>query len=197
MNKYRLIKGVVKWNSAMKDTDLLVGMQTCLSSCTITGIEGTCWLPSIWCPKPLDPHIPQKNVMDLWPALLQNSNDYWYFTYDQKTSGSNFIQTSVLFTVSTQGYMKGPCKEGELQTNLRSCFHCPAVLHALLGGESIGYLHDASSLLLTDRNKFPHYYILYVIKTGFAPCLSSLYNTKGKFYNTCTNETEHENPHFA
>jgi hypothetical protein len=85
--------------------------------------------------------------MDLWPALLQNSNDYWYFTYDQKTSGSNFIQTSVLFTVSTQGYMKGPCKEGELQTNLRSCFHCPAVLHALLGGESIGYLHDASSLL--------------------------------------------------
>jgi hypothetical protein len=93
-------------------------------------------------------------------STIPNSNDYWCFTYDQKTSGSNFLQTSVFFTVSTQCYTKGPYKQGEPQMNLRCCFHCPATLNALLGGESIGHLNDASSLLLTDRNKSPHYYIL-------------------------------------
>ena len=174
MNKYRLKNGAVKWNSAMKgtDTDLSIGTQTRLSSCAITGIEGTCWSPSIWWWKSLHPHIPQKNVMDPWPAPYQNSNYYWCSAYAQKTSGSNFLQTSVIFTVSTQCYTKGPYKEGELQTNLRCCFHCPAMLHALLGGESIGLLNDASSLLVTEK-QIPHYCILeYMLqKLGSFPSL--------------------------
>jgi hypothetical protein len=58
------------------------------------------------------------------------------FTYDQKRSGKNFLQTSVILTVSRQGYTKGPHKEGDSQTNLSCCFHCPATLHPLLGGKS-------------------------------------------------------------
>jgi len=69
------------------------------------------------------------------------------------------------------------------------------MLHALLGGEPIGLLNDASSLLVTDRKKNPTllHIIIYVTENGFIPCHSLLYNTKGKFYNSCTNETEHEN----
>jgi hypothetical protein len=73
MYKYRSQNGAVKLNSALKDTDtdLVMGTQARLSSRAITGIEGTCWSPSIWCPKPLHPYIPQKNVMDPWPAPYQ------------------------------------------------------------------------------------------------------------------------------
>jgi hypothetical protein len=49
----------------------------------------------------------QKNVMDPWPAPYQNSNEYGCFGYNQKTSGSIFLQTSVIHTVSTQCYTKG------------------------------------------------------------------------------------------
>jgi hypothetical protein len=40
MKKYRLKNGVVKLNSALKDTetDLLIGIQTLLSSRAVTGI---------------------------------------------------------------------------------------------------------------------------------------------------------------
>jgi len=40
----------VKINSALQntDTDLQIGMQTCHSSGAITGMEGTCWSPTIW-----------------------------------------------------------------------------------------------------------------------------------------------------
>ena len=69
----------------------------------LTGVEGTCWLPSIWCQKPLHRRI----SWTLWPAPYQNSNEYWCFAYNQKTSGSNFFQTSVICTVSTQCYTKG------------------------------------------------------------------------------------------
>jgi len=69
--------------------------------------------------------------------------------------GSNSIQTSVIFTVSTQCYTKRPYKEGKLPTSPRCCFHCPTMLHPLLGGESLGLFNDASSLLLTDRKKIP------------------------------------------
>jgi len=97
MYTYSSKYGAVKLNSALKDTDtdLLIGTQTCHNSRAITGIAGTCWSPSIWCRKPLHPYIPQKNVTDPWPAPYQNSNNYWCFAYDQKTSGSNFLQTSV------------------------------------------------------------------------------------------------------
>ena len=110
MNKHRLKNDAVKWNSAPKgtDTDLSIVTQTCLSSRVVTGIEGTCWSPSIWCTKPLHPYMPQKNVVDPWPAPYQNSNDYWCSAYTQKTSGSNFLQTSVIFSVWTQRYTKQP-----------------------------------------------------------------------------------------
>jgi hypothetical protein len=148
MNKYRSQNGALKLNSALKDTatDLLIGMQTRVSSRAITGTEGTCWSPSIWRQKPLHPYIPQE-VTDPWPTQYQNTNDYWCFADDQKTSGSNFLQTSVVFTVSTQRYSKGPYKDGELQTNPSCCFHCPTTLHPLLDGESISLFNEASSLL--------------------------------------------------
>jgi len=130
MHYCRTKYGVVKLNSALKDTgtDLLIGTQACHSSHAITGIEGTRWSPSIWCRKPLHPYMPQKNVTDPWPAPYQNGNDYWCFAYDQKTSGRNFLQTSVIFTVSTHYYTKGHYREGNIDTNLRCCFHCPATL---------------------------------------------------------------------
>jgi hypothetical protein len=73
MYKYRLKNGVMKLNSALKDkdTDLLIGTQTRLRSCAVTGIEGTRWSPSIWCRKPRHPYIPQQTVMDPWPAPYQ------------------------------------------------------------------------------------------------------------------------------
>jgi hypothetical protein len=74
--------------------------------------------------------------MDPWSAPYQNSNDYWCLTYDQR-SGTNFLQTSVNFTISTQCYTKGHYKEGNLHTNLRCCFHHPAMPHPLFGGESV------------------------------------------------------------
>ena len=55
--------------------------------------------------------------------------------HDQKRSGRIFLQTSVIVTVSTQCYTKGPWKEGELLANLTCCFHCPAMQHPLLGGD--------------------------------------------------------------
>ena len=82
----------------------------------------------------------------------------------------------------------------KLQTNPMCCFHCPTMLHPLLGGESISLFSDASSLLLTDsKKKFQHYYIT---KTGFTPCHSLLCDTKGKFYNSCTNENWTGQPNF-
>ena len=159
MLKYRSKNCAVKLKSALiyTDTDLSTGTQKHLSSHAVTGIEGTCRSPSLWCWNPLHPHIPQKNVMDPWPAPYQYSNDYCCFTSDQKTSGSKF---PVIFTLSTQCYTKGPYKKRELQTNPGCCFHCPTMLHPLLSGLSIGLLNDASSLLFMERNKSPHYYIL-------------------------------------
>jgi hypothetical protein len=69
--------------------------------------------------------------------------------------GWKSLQTSVIFTVSTQCYTKGPSKKGKLQTNPRCCFQCPTMLHPLLGGESISLFNDTSSLLLTDSTKIP------------------------------------------
>jgi len=34
--------------------------------------------------------------MDPWSAPYQKSDDYWCFADDQKTSGSNFLQTAVV-----------------------------------------------------------------------------------------------------
>jgi hypothetical protein len=157
MCNYRSKYSSVKFNSALKDTvtDLSIGIQTWRSSCAINGTEETCWSPSIWCQKPLHPYIPQKNVKDPWPAPYQNSNYYWRFTYYQKTSGSNFLQTSVIFTVPTECYSKGPCKEGEPQTKPRCCIHCPTTLNPSLVGESIGLFNDVSSRLLTESKKIP------------------------------------------
>jgi len=87
----------VQLNSAIKNkgTDLQISMQTCHSSGAITGMEGTCWSPTIWSQMSLHWCIIKKTVMYPWPAPYQNSNDYRYFTYDQKRSGRNFRQTSV------------------------------------------------------------------------------------------------------
>jgi hypothetical protein len=51
-------------------------------------------------------------------------------------SGRNSLQTSVILSVSTQCYTKRHYKEGDIHTNLRCCFHCPATLYPLLGGKS-------------------------------------------------------------
>jgi len=77
---------------------------------------------------------------------------------------------------------KGPYKQGKLQTNPRCCFYCPTMLHPLLGGESVGLFNDAPSLLLTDSKKIPA--LLHHQDWVHSP----LYNAKGKFYNSCTNE---------
>jgi hypothetical protein len=97
----------------------------------------TCWSPSIWTQMSQHRCIMQKNFMDPWTAPCQNSNYYWCFTSDQKRWGSNFLQTLVIFTVSTQCYSIRPHKEGELQTNLRSYFLCPEMLHSLSGRQSV------------------------------------------------------------
>jgi len=99
-----------------------------------------CWSPSIWSQMFLHQCITLKNVMNHWPAPDHNSNDYWHFTYDQKKSGRNFLQTSVILTVSRQRYTKGPYKEGDSQTNLRCCFHCPATLRPLLHRKSVSLM---------------------------------------------------------
>jgi hypothetical protein len=49
----------------------------------------------------------------------------------------NFLQTSVIFTISTCYGIKGPYMEGTLQTNLGLCFHCSALPHHLLGGQLV------------------------------------------------------------
>jgi len=138
---YRSEYGVVKLNSALKltDNDLSTGTQTCHSSYAITGIEGTCWSSSIWCRKPLHPYVPQMNGMDHWPAPYQSSNDYWCFAYDQKTSGSNFLQTSVIFTVSTHCYTKGHYKEGNRHIS-EVLLPLSSNTHPLLGGKSVSLM---------------------------------------------------------
>jgi hypothetical protein len=139
MYKYRSKYDAVKLYSAWKDTDtdLSIGIQTSQFSCA--GIEGTCWLPSIWCWKLLYPYIPKKNVMDTWPANI----------WQQLPSNISNLYCW------TQCYTKGPYKEGELQTNPRCCFHCPTVLYPWLGAESIRLLNDVSSLQWTDSKKIP------------------------------------------
>jgi hypothetical protein len=197
MNKYSLKNGAVKWNSGPKDTDtdLLTGTQTCISLCAITGIEGTCWSLSIWCQKPLHPQTPQKNVMDPWPAPYQNSNDYWCSAYGQKTSRSNFIQTSGIFAVSTQVLQqrtflgRGTTDKSEVLLPLSSNATCFIRWR-------INWLSQLCIFTPVDRQKqVPTllHITIYVIKTGFIPCHSLLYNTKGKFYNSCTTEPEHDN----
>jgi hypothetical protein len=59
--------------------------------------------------------------------------------YGKKSSGRNFLLTSVIFTVSTQCHTKGSHKEGEPHTN-----HSPLKLHPFLGEESapsMMYIH--------------------------------------------------------
>jgi hypothetical protein len=136
---YRWKNEPVKLNSALKNTntDLQTRMKTQHSSGAITGMEGTCCSPTSWSQMPPHRCIIKKTVMDPWPAPYQNSHDYWCCTYDGKISGRNFHQTSVNLTVSTWCYTNGPYKEGDLQTNLRCCFHHPAKLHSFYGGESV------------------------------------------------------------
>lgn len=60
MYKYRSKNGDAKLNSALKDTntDLSISTVTHHSSCAFTGIEETCWSPSICYQKPLHPYLP-------------------------------------------------------------------------------------------------------------------------------------------
>jgi hypothetical protein len=104
--------------------------------------------------------------MDPWPAPNQNSNGYLRFTYDQRRSGKIILQTSVIFTISTQCYTKGPYKVGELQTNLRCCFQHPARPHPLLGGQSVSsmiYLHTLIQALLVDGPKLKNHTVSLVM----------------------------------
>ena len=50
------------------------------------------------------PGAAQKKVVGPLPAPCQNGKDYSCFTYDQKRSGRNYLQTSVIFTIWTQCY---------------------------------------------------------------------------------------------
>ena len=103
-------------------------------------------------------------MFDLWPEKI------W----------QNFLQTSVILTVSTQCYTKGHEKEGDIDTNLRCCFHRPATLHPLLSGKSV--LNDASPHLLTNGNKFSYYYIV-ASHQGCVHCF--VYNVKEQFCIGC------------
>jgi len=61
---------------------------------------------------------------------------------------SNISNLYCFNTVLHQGTLKG-----SETTNPRCCFHCPIMLHPLLGRESISLFNDAFSLLLTDSKK--------------------------------------------
>jgi hypothetical protein len=123
--------------------------------------------------------------MDPWPAPCPKSNDYWCFTCDQKRSGQIILQTSVIFTISTQCNTKGPYKEGEIQT---SKVLLPTSSKAASSVRwTVSPFNDASSHLLTDRNKSPHYVIItHTNKIGFTLCHSPLQTTKDKLYNSYT-----------
>jgi hypothetical protein len=116
--------------------------------------------------------------MDLWPAPYKNGNSYWCFIYDQKISGRIFLQTSVIFTVSTQCYMKGPYKDGELQANVTYCFHCPAMQHPLLGGESVSLMMPLHTCEQRVTNPLLLHIIIHFTKTGLTLYHSPLYSTK-------------------
>jgi hypothetical protein len=108
--------------------------------------------------------------------------------------GSNSPQTSVIFTVSTQCCTKGPYKEGKLQTNPRCCFHCPTMLHPLLGGESVGLFNYTSSLPLKDQKNpsittSPRLGSLLVIPLSTTPKANSTIAAQMK--------TEQDNPIFT
>ena len=88
---YRWKNEPVKFQHWKIDTDLQICMQTHHSSGAITGMEGTCWSPTIWSQMSLLQHIIKKIVTDPWPATYQNSNDYWCCTMTRKDlAGSSF-----------------------------------------------------------------------------------------------------------
>ena len=93
---------------------------------------------------------------------------------------------SVIFTLSTQCYTKGPYKKDELQTNPRCCFHCPTMLQPLICGQWIPLFNDVSSLLLTDSKK--NHNITMLPRLGSLPVIPLSTKTKCKFYNSCTKE---------
>ena len=149
----------MKINSALKNrhTNLQIGMTYHIAH-AITGIDKTCWLSSIWIPMSLQCCIPQKNVKHTWTASYQNSNDYWCFTSDQKRSGRNTVQTSVIFTVSTQcdsKDVKTKVNYGQIWGAASAVQKCSTFLTW-----TVSLLNDRPSHLLTDGKKFPHYHIL-------------------------------------
>jgi len=99
--------------------------------------------------------------------------DYWRFTYDQKRSGRNFLQTSVTLIVSTQCYTKEPWR-AENSTHIRgaeSTFQQQCILCY------------ASSHPLRNSNKSTHYYILEYKSPRLGSL--SLYSVQGKFCISC------------
>jgi len=119
-------------------------MQTFQSSGAITGMEGTCWSPTIWSQMSLHRRILKKTVIDPGPAPYQNSNDYRYFTYDQKRSGTNLHQTSVINTVQHQWILQGRQSRNKSQVLLQMASKAASFLRW-----RIIPFNDVSSHLLT------------------------------------------------
>ena len=127
--------------------------------------------------------------MEPWPAPYQNSNDNWCFTYDQKTSGSNFLQTSILFTVSTvlhQTTLQGRVNADEYEVLLPMSSNVTCFVRWRIN-------RSYQRCIFTPVNRQKQiptllHIIIYVIKTGFTSCHSPLYNTKRKFYTSWMKE---------
>jgi hypothetical protein len=148
----------VKLNSALKntDTDLQIGIQTHHTPCAITGVQRSCWSPSIYSQMSLHRCTKQKNVMDPWPAPYQNSNGYWWPWKIWGELPSNISNLYSFNTVLHQRTLQG-----------RRSIHKSDVLLPLYSNATsplrwrISLFNDASLHLLTDSNKSPRYYILY------------------------------------
>jgi hypothetical protein len=67
--------------------------------------------------------------------ILQNPGQTDSFSSSNIT-GRDFLQMSVIFAISSQGYTKGLHEEDKVQRHLRCCFHIPATVHPFFGDKS-------------------------------------------------------------
>ena len=147
MYNYQSNNDNVKLNSALKNTDsyLKFGTVTCKFMCK-TQDRRKLLLALL---SQISLHT-QKNIMEHWPAPCSNSNDYCCFTYGHKI-WQELFQTSIILPIWTQGYNKGPW---------RWTADVSEVLLPQASRRRISLFSDASSHLLTNSNKSPHYYML-------------------------------------
>ena len=121
----------------------------------------------------------EEYIMDPWPALYQNNNDYWCFTYDQKRSCRNFLQTLAIFTVSTA------CGTKTLQGRWTTDKSKVLLLTSSNATSSVRWtvnpFNDASSHLLTDRNKSLRYYLI-IEDRGSTAVKVLCYKSEGRWF---------------